>query len=736
VILKSKNGAIVSACNGTLGPNSTAVKECAKWSYGTPGTITKVSPVFGQVGTVVEITGGNLQGYGNDALASVSLAGIEATIVNQSSSLVSVIASRSDKQNEGTITLTTLQGTTVTKVSSWDYLEPSVLTSVLPNFGQQGTRVVLVGERLRGGGSKIVDILIGNKKAVYSNESANGANIIAPLLPPGKYNVTVVADSGATTVSENAYTAVDESVVTNVVPKSGQEGTLVTIFGRNLLGGGSSISEATLVGRSARVMMSNDSVVVLQAMQGPFGVELGSLVLVANTGAHVDALDAWTYKAAGKISDVTPSRGAAGTRVTIQGDNLFGGGTNVSEVKLGGLEATVLHSESHSSKIVVISDGTSNGTTPSNVIVMSNTGAIVYIEKSWSYVTPGNILSIFPPQGQIGTKITIRGTNLWSGSTGINLVLLGGVSASVEYSSNTEIQAVASHKEEGSVDVTLVSNDAASVTAPSGWKYLAKGEVEKLSSDVGIVGTRVNITGVRLLGGGNKANRVLLGGTECIVKTSSNELISVVVNGVGQTNTDVKIIADTGAVIQEANVWNYSKTPGLIKSISPSSGQEGTYVNVNGDDLFGDGVVVVSATLAGTPARIIFSTSNSTRLQAERGYDVGVGDVVLTVDTGGKVTHENAWEYKENGKIIALTPAYGQKDTNVIISGTNLRGYGGKIVSVTLDGLEAQNIVQQNDEFIIITAPKGPTGGSKGDIVVTSDTGAVVRKELAWEYVC
>jgi hypothetical protein len=52
-------------------------------------------------------------------------------------------------------------------------------------------------------------------------------------------------------------------------------------------------------------------------------------------------------------------------------------------------------------------------------------------------------------------------------------------------------------------DIVLTSNSGSVISKASAWIYLVVSPVSVLFSNIGTIGTKVNITGINLLGGGN-----------------------------------------------------------------------------------------------------------------------------------------------------------------------------------------------------------------------------------------
>ena len=96
-------------------------------------------------------------------------------------------------------------------------------------------------------------------------------------------------------------------VVKTVNPGRGQGGTVVTIAGTNLFGGGSKI-KVMLAGVYASIRASSNTQVVVVALASSKSSE-GDVVLHADTGAVVTKVNAFTYLEAGRILSVTPAKG-------------------------------------------------------------------------------------------------------------------------------------------------------------------------------------------------------------------------------------------------------------------------------------------------------------------------------------------------------------------------------------------------------------------------------------------
>ena len=93
---------------------------------------------------------------------------------------------------------------------------------------------------------------------------------------------------------------------------------------------------------------------------------------------------------------------------------------------------------------------------------------------------------------------------------------------------------------------------------------------------------------------------------------------------------------------------------------------------------------------------------------------------------------DGAFEYVTPGQVDDVSPASGNRGTEVTITGTGLLSGGSNVVAVTLDDIDA-NIQSQSDDTVVVIAAASASA-STGHVVLTADTGAVITHEGAWEY--
>jgi hypothetical protein len=207
------------------------------------GKIISVEPNEGQFGTTVDIHGERLRA-GGDKISRVTLAGERAQITSQNDTKVTVVAPTAAAKT-GNVVLTANTGATVTLVDGWEFLEVGVVTKVEPDHGVRGTRAVLYGARLGGGGS-IATVTMAGVAATIVTATDDEIHVVINPGTEGLGDVVLTADTGAVITAANAFSYLEYGAANDPSPAAGQTGTLVTVCGEGLLGGGEQFDTALL----------------------------------------------------------------------------------------------------------------------------------------------------------------------------------------------------------------------------------------------------------------------------------------------------------------------------------------------------------------------------------------------------------------------------------------------------------------------------------------------------------
>ena len=494
---------------------------------------------------------------------------------------------------------------------------------VAPNVGQAGTRVVISGiaNSFFGDGSGLGGVTLAGVAATVTGFATTQVNVTAGASSSEVTgDVVVTSDTGIAVTETNGFTYSVDGTIAAVEPSQGVGGAQVSIYGTDLQGQGAAVVSVTLSGVTATIVRQSNFLVVVTAAASPAGAA-GAVVLTADSGAVISLASSWTYATAGDITSVNPASGAAGAFVTIAGSGLFSGAASIATVTIADADAEII---SQNDTVVVVRAGliAATGGATGDVVLTSVDGSIVTETNGFTYITQSDIHSISPANGQYGTKVTITGVELLSGSASLSSVTLAGVTvSSIVSQSATEVVVIADASASAAVgDVVLAAPNGASLELVNGWTYVAKPVITGISPVEGQIGTVVTITGTTLLAGGASIDSAQLAGSPVQEVVSSNDT-HVVVVAAGNTSLTVGkvlMVNDVEAEIESAtNLWTYLSSTSTINDVTPASGQSQTAVVISGSDLFGGGSAVVSVSLAGATATIV--SQNDTVVSVKAG---------------------------------------------------------------------------------------------------------------------
>ena len=532
--------------------------------------VTAVSPSVGQRGTVVSITGvGLLAGESSSQpLQSAQLNGVnvEDEVTLTDTHIVFTAPSSLVATGSGDISYTVADGGCVTITDSWSYMQPGIVTDVMPLQGVHGSYVTIRGEGLLQGGSTVIEVTVAGVSVM---EIIVGKDDFIQVRL-GRSAETVagfISDSGALLESTFfQFQYLPSGSISSVEPNSGQNGTRVAITGSHFLSFGK-VSSVRLAGVEATIREVSDTYITVEAGRACVFDELSGEVVIEFVSGEIISgeisTSEFTYHQEGVIDTVIPSQGLVGTRVTINGRSMFGGGTNLADVYLAGVEAVIDENNSNES-VVIVTVSSATGVV-GDIILVSNTGAYVRKTGAWSHTLPGDITDIDPCDGQFGTKITITGTGLLAGGDYVAEIRIGSaVTTNISLCTDTEIKARIGKppSTEGFTDtVTLITNFGGQLPSTCDWTYLNSSKGFPAEPKKGAGGHNVAIHGQNLFGGGTSIRSIKTVGIEATILNETSDgyaLFRVNYHPAGHVaHGDIVIESDTGALTIIENGWSY-----------------------------------------------------------------------------------------------------------------------------------------------------------------------------------
>ncbi len=219
-------------------------------------TISKFSPASGPVGTLVTITGTNLNGA-----SSLRFNGTAATFtINSATQIIAVVPQGA---TSGPISATTLGGT-ATSAASFVVTTAPLIYGFSPAGGSAGASVIVYGAGFNGATA----LKFGSSTASFTVDSA--AQITATLPASALIGKISVTTPLGTATSAASFTPAPR--VSNFAPLSGPIGSLVTLNGFNFTG--TTLVKINGVAASFVLLTANRLVVCVpaNATDGPFMV--------------------------------------------------------------------------------------------------------------------------------------------------------------------------------------------------------------------------------------------------------------------------------------------------------------------------------------------------------------------------------------------------------------------------------------------------------------------------------
>lgn len=306
--------------------------------------VTGFSPTSGTFGTTVKITGSNL--YDTQIKLNNT---VYYTNYNNSNSIQFNIPNNIKTSK---ISISIVKNGVETAIPGEFTMTPCSISSVSPAKAITGTQVTITGGGFNPDSYSNIIKIGGEKITNYWIANTGSINMIIPeTLKSGTYDITInngIEDA----VFPKAFTVIQPQL-TGFSPASGQYGSDITIFGKNL-------STLQYIGfgkvgyqTSRAEIISRDSLQIV--VKVPTNIATGSTKIWATVGnQNITCTDEFTILPP-VITDFSPSEGTPGTIVTIKGTGFDFTAYNTS-VKFGTIASSIVSVSQTEIKAVVPSD--------------------------------------------------------------------------------------------------------------------------------------------------------------------------------------------------------------------------------------------------------------------------------------------------------------------------------------------------------------------------------------------
>ena len=136
---------------------------------------------------------------------------------------------RSGDAGVGDVIIEADSGATAVLKNGFTQLADGEIDSVTPDSGQGGTKVVVEGSRLLGGGAEVTYATLTGIEAEVTSSTGTKVELIAGVGSAKTGDVKLVADTGASVSKSDGWTYLVPGEIEKVTPAVGQLGSTVVI---------------------------------------------------------------------------------------------------------------------------------------------------------------------------------------------------------------------------------------------------------------------------------------------------------------------------------------------------------------------------------------------------------------------------------------------------------------------------------------------------------------------------
>ena len=630
--------------------------------------VTAASPSIGGSGTQVTISG---TGFGATQGSS--------TIAFYPYTANAVVTSWSDAQIAATVPSGATSGGLkvivggVTSNTNVNFTSGSVIVgSVAPSAGPIGTQVTVNGSGF--GATQGTSTISFNNTAATSISSWTDTQIVATI-PAGATTGAVKVVNGGVSSNTSVNFTIGAVVVSSIAPTSGPGGTQIQINGS----GFAATQGSSWVGigqYSATVVSWSNTQIVAKApavaMTGAMKVTVGSVASNADQNFTVLAPN---------ITSISPTNGPVGTQVTISGSG-FGATQGGSTASINNANLT----------IISWSDTQISATVPPTAATGSvkvTLGGVPSNTNLYFTVPLPHISSVSPITGVVGTQVTISGSGFRTQGSG-SLTFYPNIGTTIVSWSDTQIVAtVPAGAATGPLSLYVYG-----YSTPDVIFTMPNPVLTSVSPTGGPVGTQVTIAGHGF--GSTQSSSILKFNTAqaTILSWSDTQIVATVPNAA----TSGPVLVTEGGVTSNQSIKFTVPAP-QITSISPTSGQIGTQVTINGSGFqSAQGSSWVSFYGGVSPT---INSWSDTQIVATVGTLTTTGPVKVSVN--GVASNQNVVFEVPAPIVTGIAPSSGPIGTQVQINGS---GFGAAQGSSTIvfNGTAA-TVSSWSDNQIVATIP-------------------------------
>ncbi|MBI2947597.1 MAG: IPT/TIG domain-containing protein [Verrucomicrobia bacterium] len=455
-------------------------------------------------------------------------------------------------------------------------------------------------------------------------------------------------------------------------PTSGAPGASVTIDGANF-------------NRVVEVRFNTDTALFTPVSASrvtatvPLGATTGPISVTTALGTAVTSVH---FRVPPRITSFTPTNGAPGSTVILEGENF----TGANAVRFNGTNASAFVVTAQNQIHATVPNGATSGfitvTTPVGTGATTNHFVVTGTEPI--------ITDFSPTNGVAGTLVIIEGRYF----TGATAVKFNGVNAAGFFvTAPTQISAtVPAGATTGPITISRLSETGAS---PKAFVVTTAPVVTDFSPVAGPPGTTVVIEGANFLGAtAVKFNGVAAASFSAPAPTQVSAVVPL-----GAVTGPISVVTPKGAGTS-LKPFVVTTSP-VITEFAPTNGPPGTVVTIDGVNFGG----LVAVKFGGVAANVSAMVS-PTQIRSTVPGGAITGPVSVTTVQGTGVSTNQFVVVGEKPLVTGFSPAVGSPGTTILLQGLNFLG----VTSVKFNSLNANFAVPAPTQ-ITCTVPPGATTG-------------------------
>jgi hypothetical protein len=542
---------------------------------------------------------------------------------------------------------------------------PPTMGSIEPATAAPGVEVVIRGQNFA---ARPTDnsVRIGVLPMVVRSGDTTTLRVIVP--DGAQSGPVFVRTHGAEARSTGELRVAERLVIREFVPAAVSPGGRVTLRGAGFAPA-LAANRVTLNGRPVRVLRATATELDVEV---PVNAQGGPLAIEVQGGARYETAQRLFVGAAPTIRELSPVRGAPGSRLTLRGTQYGSDASRVS-VTMGGRVAPVV-SAAPNEVVVTVPEGATSG----RVALTANGIGPVESTTDFMVLVPVSVTRFEPRTGDVGDRVTLTGTG-FSPTAAENTVQLGAQRANVVSATGTELVVeVPVGARSGQWAVSVANNGQGRARDP--FMVSLRPRIQSVEPPRAIPGARVTLRGVNFPTERALMN-VRLNGQDVEVLTFTREVIEVTVPRNAQTGR-FEVVARLQGTGRAANDFVVLQ-PVTLREVSPPAAPVGSVVTLRGEGFEPD------------PARLTLRMGT----QVIRPTRTSTTEVVFTVPRGARgasisleaegrqpVTSAEPFAVTLAPVLVSVTPAAAAPGARLTLRGRNF-GQVTTHVGVTVGGV-------------------------------------------------